>query len=92
MHWLIKTESQGHFLLHDPSQEPFLVRYLDEINHYTMGRAEGSLGQALSEGRIFMYGPYIVSINCEISRQGMSIALLENTRHQCYWNTIITKK
>lgn len=34
MDWLAeKTESQGHFLLHDPSQELFLLRYLEEISH-----------------------------------------------------------
>lgn len=36
--------------------------------------------------------PYTVFKNCEISRQGMSIALLKNTANDCYWNTVITKK
>lgn len=29
---LRKTESQSHFLLHDPPEEPFLLGYLKEIS------------------------------------------------------------
>lgn len=50
VHWLRKNESQGHFLLHGPSQEPFLLGYLEEINHYMMERAKGSLAKVCLKG------------------------------------------
>lgn len=45
MDCLTKPDPQGHLLLHKPSQEPLLLRYLEEIGHFTMGRADESLMQ-----------------------------------------------
>lgn len=47
---LRKTGSQGHFLLHDPSQEPFLLGYLKEIFHYTTEMAKGSMAMLSLNG------------------------------------------
>lgn len=57
---LKKTGSQGHFLLHDPSQEPFLLGYLKEISHYTTEMAKGSLAELSLKGTF----PWTLPLYC----------------------------